>query len=86
MSCIEVVNFHHERKKKCPSCDRNQIVGAKVMLIKEEELVGDLELCQICCQVLLEVISKKTEKLVASWDFKPGEGGGEGGGDVDSNS
>ncbi|MBS4026148.1 MAG: hypothetical protein KGZ96_10810 [Clostridia bacterium] len=69
MAQVKVIPLAVPRRKRCPACDRLIGVEHKILLVKREELLGDLELCPDCCSVITELIGKSTEKIIAEWQL-----------------
>lgn len=69
MAQIKVIPLAMPRKKRCPACDRFLPVEHKILLVREEELLGDMELCPECSGVILELVGKATEKIIAQWQL-----------------
>lgn len=72
MSQVTFVYYNEPVKMKCECCDRLSMVEIKMIVSKENKLVGDLDLCPCCGEVLMELTAKR--KLEKEWSFLGGEG------------
>ena len=71
MTQVRFVQFSEPRKVKCECCDRGRVVEVKMFISQDGKLVGDLDLCADCAEILLEVAAKQT--IDQQWDFGGGE-------------
>ncbi|MDW7673440.1 MAG: hypothetical protein SCK28_02770 [Bacillota bacterium] len=67
MNQIKILPMAMPRKKRCPACDRSLAVEHKILLVRNKELLGDLELCPECSEVLGQVTGESKEEIVAQW-------------------
>ncbi|KKM09884.1 hypothetical protein SY88_17045 [Clostridiales bacterium PH28_bin88] len=74
---ISFIPFNNPRRQRCDCCDRTQPLEQKVFLLMGGELVGDLELCRPCAEVLAALMGKVSEDggwtVEQEWRF--GQGG-----------
>ena len=68
---VSFAHFNEPKKKKCECCDRLSLVEVKMFVSKDCRLVGDLDLCANCGQLLMEVTAKS--KVEKEWTFGGGE-------------
>ena len=71
MTEVSFTYFKDPKKKRCECCDRLSLVEVKMFVAKDHRLVGDLDLCANCGQLLMEVTAKS--KVEKEWTFGGGE-------------
>lgn len=71
MPKITFMPFQNPKKKKCNCCDRTMLLKHRVLLLEDESLVGDLELCTDCAQALAEIFNQsQPETVEREWYFQ----------------
>ncbi|WP_227762437.1 hypothetical protein [Zhaonella formicivorans] len=70
LSEVSFLTFSQPKKMKCECCDRSTFIEVKMFVAREGRLVGDLELCSSCAELLQQAVAR--ENVVREWDFSSG--------------
>jgi ribosomal protein S27E len=68
---VSFAQYNEPIKMRCECCDRLTMVEMKMFVAKAKRLVGDLDLCAGCGEVLIEVTGQK--KVEQEWSFEGGD-------------
>lgn len=69
---IRPVTFARQRRGRCDCCDRQQVLERKILLLEENELIGDFLLCSECAAALEELLGRARERVTREWIFAGG--------------
>lgn len=68
---VSFAQYSEPIKMKCECCDRTTMVEVKMFVTRDKRLVGDLDLCTLCGELLMEVTAQKN--IEKEWSFAGGE-------------
>ncbi|NLW23675.1 MAG: hypothetical protein GXY91_00245 [Clostridia bacterium] len=68
---VEIQSFQVPKKCKCNLCDRLEKIDKRLVLWHENQVVGDLLLCNPCLEVF-EKIVRGEEQVIQEWNFQGG--------------
>jgi len=71
MAQVSFAYYSEPKKMRCECCDRSGFVEVKMFVSQDKRLVGDLDLCAACGELLREVTAKS--KVEKEWSFGGGE-------------
>ena len=66
---LQFKRFSNPRKKRCNCCDRTRPLDLKVLMIEEDFLIGDFELCEPCAEALKHAGAEVKETVLQEWNF-----------------
>ncbi|HHX50007.1 MAG TPA: hypothetical protein GX711_01035 [Clostridia bacterium] len=70
---ISWLKFDAAKKRKCDCCDLIRPVELKALLSRQGLLIGDLDLCGPCGEVVHQLLSVREPDLVEKeWNFLEG--------------
>ncbi|MDN5327272.1 MAG: hypothetical protein PWP41_1968 [Moorella sp. (in: firmicutes)] len=64
--------FARQRRGRCDCCDRHQVLERKILLLEDDDLIGDLILCSECALALEALVSGARETATREWVFAGG--------------
>ena len=70
MDKAEVQCYQWAKKQRCVSCDRIEKIGKRLVIWHNQQVVGDLELCELCLEAILKIIN--SEEVIEEWKFTKG--------------
>lgn len=68
MNKVEIQAYKIAKRQKCDSCDRLESIERRLVLWQENQVMGDLELCELCLNALLNLFEKE-EEIIQEWVF-----------------
>lgn len=71
MNKVEIQPFQLAKKHKCNCCDRLERIERRLVLWQDNQVVGDLELCEQCLMAMLNIINGQ-EEIIEKWEFQKG--------------
>jgi len=71
-SKIEIQPYQVAKRYRCDLCDRLENIEKRLVLWHNNQVVGDLLLCNSCLEVVQSVLLSE-EQIVEEWDFQGGD-------------
>ncbi|OIQ11820.1 hypothetical protein [Neomoorella thermoacetica] len=64
--------FARQRRGRCDCCDRQQVVERKILLLEDDDLIGDFILCSECAAALEALLGRARETVTRAGIFAGG--------------
>ncbi|MGI6226791.1 MAG: hypothetical protein ACOYJ1_11115 [Peptococcales bacterium] len=68
MNRVEVQAYHIPKKYRCDLCDRIDKIEKRLVIWQENQVIGDLLLCNPCLDVVVKIIRGEQE-VIEEWSF-----------------